>query len=137
MQKAMVTVFVLALAAVMGTTTASAQSVREQVERGCKQEIQGFCSNVTPGQGRVLACLYAHSDKLSGQCEFALYDASVRLERAVSALTYVAKECDDDIDKMCANVEAGEGRVINCLKSNADAISRTCKRAMTDVGLME
>ncbi len=137
MHKAMVTVFVLALATVMGTTTASAQSVREQVERGCKQEIQGFCSKVTPGQGRVLACLYAHSDKLSGQCEFALYDASVRLERAVSALTYVAKECDDDIDEMCANVEVGEGRVINCLKSNADTISRTCKQAMTDVGLMQ
>lgn len=38
----------------------------ETVAKGCQKEIEGFCKDVTPGQGRVLACLYAYGDKLSG-----------------------------------------------------------------------
>ncbi len=125
--------FVLAL----GSVPVSAQDLRAQIEQGCETELKSHCSKVTPGEGRLLACLYAHSDKLSGQCEFALYEASVRLERAIAALTYVAKECDDDIDKMCANVAVGDGRVVACLEDNSKKLSKTCKRALTDVGLME
>ena len=39
-------------------------------------ELETYCKDVTPGDGRILACLYAHGDKLSGQCEYALYDAA-------------------------------------------------------------
>ena len=60
-----------------------AQQLVEGVVTGCKAELEKYCSNVTPGEGRVLACLYAHNDKLSGRCEYALYDAAVQLERAV------------------------------------------------------
>jgi len=44
-------------------------------------EIETYCKAVTPGEGRILACLYAYQDKLSGKCEYALYNAAVRLER--------------------------------------------------------
>jgi hypothetical protein len=40
-----------------------------QVAEGCNTELARFCAEVTPGEGRLLACLYAHGDKLSGQCE--------------------------------------------------------------------
>ena len=83
-----------------------AQQLVEGVVTGCKAELEKYCSNVTPGEARVLACLYAHNDKLSGRCEYALYDAAVQLERAVAALTYVANECADDLRKHCARVEA-------------------------------
>jgi Cysteine rich repeat len=56
----------------------------QQVLNGCNAELVQHCAEVTPGEGRLLACLYAHGDKLSGQCEFALYDAAARLERAIS-----------------------------------------------------
>jgi hypothetical protein len=39
---------------------------------GCNSELAQYCAEVTPGEGRLLACLYAHEDKLSGQCERAL-----------------------------------------------------------------
>jgi hypothetical protein len=45
--------------------------------------------------------LYAHGDKISGQCEYALYDAAVQLERFVAALTYVTNECEDDLEQYC------------------------------------
>jgi hypothetical protein len=83
----------------------------------------------------LLACLYAHEDQLSGQCEYALYDAAARLDRVISALNYVASQCRGDIQSFCAEVQAGEGRIVQCLNDNDDKLSQPCSQAMTDVGL--
>jgi len=111
----------------------SAQDIVSAVQKGCSAEIQDFCSQVTQGEGRLLACFYAHEDKLSGQCQYALYDASAQLERAVSALNYVAGQCEDDIVANCAEVQLGEGRVVECLNSNSESVSAACKQALADV----
>src|SRR5512139_1603333 len=111
------------------------QSLLETVANGCKSEIEKYCSNVTPGEGRVLACLYAYEDKLSGRCEYALYDAASRLERAVAALSYAVNECSSDLKQYCAGVAAGEGRLLECLQKNDDKVSKRCKQARKDVGL--
>jgi len=111
----------------------SAQDIVSAVQKGCGTEIQTFCSQVTQGEGRLLACFYAHEDKLSGQCQYALYDASAQLERAVSALNYVAGQCADDIVANCAEVQLGEGRVVECLNSNSESVSAACKQALADV----
>ena len=71
---------------------------------------------MTPGEGRLLACLYAHGDTLSGRCELALYDAAARLERAISAVTYVASECRAELETRCGQVVVGEGRVCDASK---------------------
>jgi len=123
----------LLLASVMPTL--ADENIVETVVRGCEKEINTFCKDVTPGEGRVLACLFAHNDKLSGSCEYALYDAAVRLERAIAALSYVANECEDDLDKFCAAVEVGEGRLAECLNKHEKKVSDRCNQAMKDVGL--
>ena len=107
----------------------------QQVLNGCNAELVQHCAEVTPGEGRLLACLYAHGDKLSGQCDYALYDAAARLEQAVGAVTYVATECRRELDTYCANVEAGEGRVAQCLKDHASDLSPGCDQALTTVGV--
>lgn len=107
----------------------------QTVAEGCKAEIQTYCKGVTPGEGRVLACLYAYQDKLSPRCEYALYDASVQLERVVNALTYVANECRGDLQAYCSNVKPGEGRLLDCLEKNKAKVSARCKQAQKDVGL--
>jgi phytoene/squalene synthetase len=111
------------------------QSLLETVANGCKEELEKYCSNVTPGEGRVLACLYAYGDKLSGRCEYALYDAATQLERAVAALSYVVNECSSDLKQYCAGVAAGEGRLLQCLQKNDEKVSKRCKQARKDVGL--
>jgi hypothetical protein len=111
------------------------ESLIDTVANGCKTEITTYCKDVKPGEGRILACLYANEDKLSGKCEYALYDAAARLERAVAALTYVAKECEADIVANCSGVKAGEGRVLQCLEKNEAKVSTRCKGAIKDVGL--
>lgn len=49
----------------------------------CQAEIEAYCKDVTPGEARILACLYAHGDKLPERCRYALYEASVQLEHSV------------------------------------------------------
>ena len=110
-----------------------AQDPVEVVVQGCATEIETYCSQVSEGEGRMLACFYAHEDKLSGTCQFALYNASAQLEHAVSALNYVAGQCDDDLAKLCASVEAGEGRLLDCLNGQKEAVSAQCNQAIADV----
>jgi hypothetical protein len=131
-------VLVLTLVVALGlgvSGSLSAQNLVETVAEGCKTELETYCKAVSPGEGRVLACLYAYQDKLSGKCEYALYDAAVRLERAVAALSYVANECEADLKAHCAGVRAGEGRLLQCLEKNEAKVSTRCKGALKDVGL--
>lgn len=115
------------------TLSANAEnSLVETVLNGCKTELETYCKDVTPGESRILACLYSRSDKLSGKCEYALYDAAVQLERAVASLTYLVNECADDLNKFCQDVPAGEGRLLNCLEKNAADVSARCKNAVKE-----
>ncbi len=111
------------------------ESIVDAVANGCKTEIDTYCKEVTPGEGRILACLFAFQDKLSGKCEYALYDSAVRLERAVAALSYAVNECEADLAAHCADVRAGEGRLLECLEKNDAKVSRRCKDALKEVGL--
>ncbi len=116
-----------------GIVFAAEKGPVQTVTDGCKKEIETYCKDVKPGEGRILACLYAREDKLSGRCEYALYDAAAQLERAVTALTYVANECKDDLKAYCANVKPGEGRLLNCIDKNMEKVSSRCKQAIKDV----
>jgi hypothetical protein len=125
----------LALSAAAGSAGA-AEPLLVSVAKGCEKELTTYCSEVTPGEGRVLACLYAHGDKISGRCEYALYDAAAQLERFVAALSYVAGECEDDLEKYCGSVQAGQGRLAECLLvKNKESISSRCSQALDDVEL--
>lgn len=104
---------------------------------GCKTELETYCKEVTPGEGRLLACIFAYGDKLSSRCEYALYDSAAQLDRAVSALTYVANECNEDLAKHCAEVEPGEGRLLACLEKHEKEVSGRCHQALKDVGLKD
>ena len=133
MKKRVVLLAVVAMFFVSVASSWAADNVIDTVAKGCEKELTTYCKDVTPGEGRVLACLFAFSDKLTGQCEYALYDAAKQLERFVAALSYVANECDADLEKFCANIEVGEGRVLKCLDENSSKISARCTQALEDV----
>jgi hypothetical protein len=131
------TVILSLFAFLMITSNASAiENLIKSVATGCEKELTSYCSKVTPGEGRILACLYAHNDKISGKCEYALYDAAAQLERFVATLSYVVNECEDDLQKYCGSVRAGQGRLAECLLvNNKDKISERCNQAIKDVDL--
>ena len=127
---------VLVAVLLLGVTGAWAQdSIVDNVMAACEVEIETYCSQVTPGEGRLLACFYAFEDKLSGSCQWALYQAAADLEDFAAAVTHVATECHDDLLNFCADVELGEGRVGTCLLEHKAEVTDTCRQAMDDVGL--
>ena len=128
-------VCIVSLLAGLSAQAVAQDKIVEAVVAACEQEIKNYCSQVTPGEGRVLACFYAHEDKLSVQCINALYDGMAALERFVSTVSYVAGQCSEDIDNICGKTVPGEGRIAQCLLDNEADLTETCSAAITDVGL--
>ena len=110
-------------------------SVADKVKKACNKELSTFCKGVVPGEGRILACLYAFEDKVSDACEYAVYDAAAQLEQAATALKFVASQCRADLEKFCGNVQPGQGRALACLNKNEKDVSQTCKDALKQTGL--
>jgi hypothetical protein len=100
---------------------------------GCETELKSYCEEVAPGEGRLLACLYAHQDKISPQCDHALLDSAIQLDRAISALTYFANICMADLNSYCLDVKPGEGRLIDCLEKNKAKLDKNCAIALEEM----
>lgn len=133
-KRVMMSIVVLSFLSIAGVAYAEGDIVEEALEI-CAADIETYCSQVTLGEGRLLACFAAHEDKISGQCSWALYETMAELETFVSAIAYVADSCMDDMIEHCAEVELGEGRVATCLVENKDKVSDGCSQAMDDVEL--
>lgn len=129
-------VLVTLVGLLLAVTVAQAQEeIVEGVLDACKPEVEQYCSQVTLGEGRLLACFYAHEDKLSGRCQWALYEGAAQLEQFAMAVTHLAVQCHDDLLKLCAEVEMGEGRVGSCLLEHKAEVAEACAQAMDDVKL--
>lgn len=115
--------------------TKGVQGALDTFSKGCQQELTTFCKDITPGEGRILACLYAFQDKLSPRCEYALYDSVGQLDRTLTNLSYAIGECRDDLKKTCADIKPGEGRLLDCLNKNEAKVSSRCNSALKDAGL--
>lgn len=111
-----------------------AQGALDTFTEGCQQELTTFCKDVTPGEGRILACLYAFQDKVSPRCEYALYDSISQLDRTLSNLAYAVGECRDDLNTYCSEIKPGEGGLLDCLNRNEGKIRNRCNSALKDVG---
>jgi len=91
----------------------------------CREDAQRLCADITPGDGRILACLKSKEDKLSPACKARFEEGKKRLEQAKQA-------CAGDVQKFCKDVQPGGGRLVQCLKGNYDALSPECKNTFSD-----
>lgn len=107
-------------------------TLRDYVIEECAADLEQYCSQVTPGEGRLLYCVAAHEDKISGQCQYALFEAAVLLSELADAIIYVAESCETEIETLCRDVEMGEGRILACLEQNSAALGETCVTALAD-----
>ena len=135
MRKSVVVSFIIALLLTAASAHAD-DSLIEGLKKACHTELTTFCKGVQPGEGRILACLYAFQDRVSGKCEYAIQDAAAQLDRAATALKYAAAECKDDLLKYCGDVKVGKGRVKACLDKNQKSLSDKCKEALKQTGIM-
>jgi hypothetical protein len=135
MKNATVFLIVMTLLAFGVPVAAEEEAPIDKAFEVCKPEIEAYCSQVTLGGGRMLACFYAHEDKLSGSCTWALYEAAGELEEFIAAVSHLANQCWDDLVEHCGEVEMGEGRVATCLLEHEKEVSEPCRKAIDDVDL--
>ena len=105
------------------------------IMEACAPEMETYCSNVTPGHGRLLACFYAHEDKISDACDAAIVDVADQIDLMFEAIRYVNQECGEDIAAQCAGTEFGGGRILSCLKQAGDKVSNGCQAVIGEFKL--
>jgi hypothetical protein len=127
------------------------------LRQGCADDAQRLCANVQPGGGRILACLQQNQTSLSAKCKQAAQQAAtlnnapanstgassatgapnavtgngspaVNVQDA-AAVDILRQGCSDDAQRLCANVQPGGGRILDCLEQKKDSLSDKCKRA--------
>ena len=121
-----------AVAILAGSNALAQETLIEHLVSACESDLENYCSQVTPGNGRLLHCMAAHEDKISGQCEYAFYQAATLLEQLSIAVNYVAQECKTDIENHCNGVEIGNGKILACLAEHDDEVGENCKKAVAD-----
>lgn len=112
------------------STAATAQGPVQGVLEACETEITTYCDQVTPGHGRMLSCMYAHEDKISDACANSIVDLADALDFMFANASEAIAICAADIEANCSSVEFGGGRVLSCLKENADKVSSDCQPVM-------
>jgi Golgi apparatus protein 1 len=130
MNKIQKTIIALALATLGMSQAAAEETLLDYVLAACEGDLQQYCSQVTPGEGRLLHCVAAHEDKISGECSFALYEAANLLAQLADAIVDIAASCETEIDTLCSEVAAGEGRILACLDQHADELGDACTTAI-------
>jgi len=105
-------------------------SMIQNVMDACEADLQQYCSQVTPGDGRLVYCVAAHSDKISGECQFALFEAATVLARYSDAILEIAENCETEIDSLCGDVAVGEGRILACLDEHEAELGEACRTAI-------
>ncbi len=93
----------------------------------CMMEIEQFCKDVLPGEGRLLQCLAGHEKNLSPVCRSKLDKVKARLEEA-------KRTCAPELEKFCAGVAPGQGHLLNCLKGKLDELSPACREQVVMIG---
>ena len=126
--------FVLALIALSTASMSQTVSKGAALSNDCAAEISTYCSNVTPGDDRVVSCLIAYEDKISARCRLTAYLASGDLGGRLKRLQSLSKTCSSDILQYCSKVPPGGGRIYDCLKGNKATLTDSCRGVMDKAG---
>ena len=102
----------------------------EKLQSSCSDDLKQYCSNVTPGGGRLVYCLEAYEDKISAKCAFDLSEVELDLQDTIEGLNQAVHVCEGDIQKLCGSTQPGEGRIAACLAANRSSVSAGCVDAV-------
>lgn len=92
----------------------------DRVEDACGDDIEEYCGDVTPGGGRVAACIHAHADMLSRRCRFTLFRTARNIR---SAVENIADECWNNIKEQCGNQQ----NIGECAVQKSSSLSPKCQ----------
>ena len=92
----------------------------------CYDSLAKYCSDVTPGDGRLVSCLYSHEDKVSDACDIAFAETGDIIDMLFETLRSAKHHCQGDISQWCADAVVGSGEVLHCLVENRSSLSDGC-----------
>jgi hypothetical protein len=107
-----------------------------KLESACVKDIKKYCSNVTPGEGRLVYCMQAYENKISPKCVFALEDTATNLLTTADALKDAVMACKAEITGVCGKIQPGQGRIAACLLANKSTASTGCAEAIKKIETM-
>jgi hypothetical protein len=139
---------VLSLLTILPVGSASAQTditkaIQEKLaaeavklEKSCADDIKKYCSDVTPGEGRMIYCMQAHEDKISPKCAFDLEEAATDVQLSADNLKDAITACHAEITGICGKTLPGQGRIAACLIANKSTASKNCVEALGKIEAM-
>jgi Cysteine rich repeat len=97
-----------------------------KLEQSCADDIKKYCSDVTPGEGRMIYCMHAHEDKISPKCAYDLEEAAADVQLSTDNLKEAITACKAEISGVCGKTQPGQGRIAACLFANRSTASNAC-----------
>jgi hypothetical protein len=107
-----------------------------KLENSCADDIKKYCSDVTPGEGRMIYCMQAHEDKISPKCAFDLEEAATDVQLSADNLKDAIAACHAEITGVCGKTLPGQGRIAACLIANKSTASKNCAEALDKIEAM-
>jgi hypothetical protein len=121
----------------IGAATAQTLSYADAVDQlavACRADLARYCRGVELGGGNLKACLDAHQNVVSPQCQQTRMMVYASIARRVAAQRDIGDICEADIERLCGTSHA-DAHLIECLLSvSPAAISAPCNQAFTDTG---
>ncbi|OGR60750.1 MAG: hypothetical protein A2X36_02635 [Elusimicrobia bacterium GWA2_69_24] len=101
----------------------------EKALQACRVDLDKHCRS-TRKNARRLDCLGSHEAELTPLCkDFA--DRLIERRQERRDLAEKAKtDCKPEIEKLCAGIHPGDGRILRCLQADATKLSPACKTAL-------
>jgi hypothetical protein len=110
-----------------------AEAAITKIVKACAADIKSFCPRVTLGEGRLALCILAHEDQVSDSCFATVFDVADNIDLALSNISRAADVCEEEIDKHCAAVEPGQGRIAQCLIDKETELASACRAEVAGV----
>lgn len=104
----------------------------EEFARACGRDAKRLCSEVKPGNGRLVGCLTRQQDDLTGSCRAQIERAQQAAEKISAART----ACSGDAERLCGGLPAEAGPLVECLNANRADLSDTCRSLGAQAALL-
>jgi hypothetical protein len=97
-----------------------------QIAGPCAETVTKYCSDVTPGGGRIMKCLSDHRDDQSMACRDWLQDQNKSLKELNTS-------CTEEISRLCSFDAADSVRIYRCLEDNYIALKSDCRDKLREI----
>jgi hypothetical protein len=120
------------------------------IRSACRSDYPTVCAGVPTGGAQALQCLQKNKARVAARCQQAL-DATggsaataatapaavparplvLRPMRPREVVFVLRSACGADVRMLCAGIDPGGGRVLQCLTTNASSLSPACRRVLS------